>query len=62
MVRLPFMAEDTIRLRGLNRRGEFVHLRTGNPAADKPALLAAVLADGTNLDLARMADTSRGLG
>jgi TnpA family transposase len=39
-----------------------VHLRTGNPAADKPALLAAVLADGTNLGLARMADASRGLG
>jgi TnpA family transposase len=40
----------------------FVHLRTGNPASDKPALLAAVLADGTNLGLARMADASRGLG
>ena len=40
----------------------FVHLRTGNPAADKPALLAAILADGTNLGLARMADASRGLG
>ena len=40
----------------------FMHLRTGNPAADKPALLAAVLADGTNLGLARMADASRGLG
>jgi TnpA family transposase len=40
----------------------FVHLRTGNPAVDKPVLLAAVLADGTNLGLARMADASRGLG
>ncbi len=40
----------------------FAHLRTGNPAADKPALLAAVLADGTNLGLSRMADASRGLG
>jgi TnpA family transposase len=40
----------------------FVHLRTGNPTTDKPALLAAVLADGTNLGLARMADASRGLG
>jgi len=40
----------------------FVHLRTGNPATDKPALPAAVLADGTNLGLARMADASRGLG
>ena len=39
----------------------FTHLRTGNPAADRPALLAAVLADGTNLGLARMADASRGL-
>ena len=39
----------------------FTHLRTGNPAADKPALLAALLADGTNLGLARMADASRGL-
>jgi TnpA family transposase len=40
----------------------FAHLRTGNPATDKPALLAAMLADGTNLGLARMADASRGLG
>ena len=39
----------------------FTHLRTGNPAADKPALLAAVLADGTNLGLARMADASHSL-
>ena len=31
----------------------FTHLRTCNPAADKPALLAAVLADGTNLGLSR---------
>ena len=39
----------------------FTHLRTGAPAADRPALLAALLADGTNLGLARMADASRGL-
>jgi TnpA family transposase len=39
----------------------FTHLRTGNSAADKSALLAGVLADGTNLGLARMADASRGL-
>ena len=39
----------------------FTHLRTGNPAADRPALLAAILADGTNLGLSRMADASRGL-
>ena len=39
----------------------FTHLRTGNPAADKPVLLAAVLADGTNLGLTRMADASHGI-
>ncbi len=39
----------------------FTHLRTGNPATDRPALLAAVLADGTNLGLSRMADASHGL-
>jgi TnpA family transposase len=39
----------------------FTHLRTGSPAADKPALLAAVLADGTNLGLSRMADASHGI-
>ncbi len=39
----------------------FTHLRTGNPPADVPALLAAILADGTNLGLARMADATRGL-
>jgi TnpA family transposase len=39
----------------------FTHLRTGNPTADKASLLAAVLADGTNLGLSRMADASRGL-
>src|SRR5215470_15988461 len=39
----------------------FTHLRTGDLAADKSALLAAILADGTNLGLARMADASHGL-
>src|SRR5271170_5647933 len=39
----------------------FTHLRTGNPPADKPAVLAAILADGTNLGLSRMADASRAL-
>jgi hypothetical protein len=39
----------------------FTHLRTGDPATDKLALMAAVLADGTNLGLARMADASHGL-
>ncbi len=39
----------------------FTHVRTGNPTADKASLLAAILADGTNLGLSRMADASRGL-
>ena len=39
----------------------FTHLRTGHPPADVPALLAAVLADGTNLGLSRMADATRGV-
>lgn len=39
----------------------FVHLRSGQGAADKPALLAAILADGTNLGLSRMAEATRGL-
>ena len=39
----------------------FTHLRTGDLAADKSALLAAILADGTNLGLTRMADASHGL-
>jgi TnpA family transposase len=39
----------------------FTHLQTGLPAADKSALLGAILADGTNLGLARMAESSKGL-
>lgn len=41
--------------------GRFTHLRTGSAAADRPALIAAILADGNNLGLSRMADASRGL-
>ena len=42
---------------GWTRFGEaFVHLRTGEPARDRRAALTAVLADGTNLGLTRMAE------
>ena len=37
----------------------FTHPQTGLPATDKPALLGAILADGTNLGLARMAELSK---
>ena len=39
----------------------FTHLRTGRWADDKLALLTAILADGINLGLTRMADVSPGL-
>ena len=35
----------------------FVHARTGIAASDQPALMGAILADGTNLGLARMAES-----
>ena len=57
--RLTFVAERAARidLDGVEiEDGKLFIART--PAADKPA----VLADGTNLGLARMADASRGLG
>ena len=37
----------------------FTHQRSGKPADDHAALLATVLADGINLGLTRMAETSR---
>ena len=36
----------------------FTHLKTGDPAKDVEPILAAILADGTNLGLAKMADAS----
>jgi TnpA family transposase len=39
----------------------FTHLRTGDEVRHAPALLAAILGDGTNLGAKRMADASAGL-
>lgn len=39
----------------------FTNLRTGESWANENALLAAILADGVNLGLARMADASQGI-
>jgi len=37
----------------------FTHYRTGETANDEPALMAAILADATNADSERMAESSR---
>ena len=39
----------------------FTHFRTGEAAAEPPALMGAILADATNLGLDRMAESSRGI-
>ncbi len=39
----------------------FTHQRSGRPSEDRPALLAAILADGINLGLTRMAESCRGV-
>ena len=39
----------------------FTHVRSGEPPNDGSALMAAILADATNLGLARMAESSQGL-
>lgn len=39
----------------------FTHARSGDPPRDSAALMAAILADATNLGLARMAESSQGL-
>jgi TnpA family transposase len=39
----------------------FTNLRTGEPCSNENALLAAILADATNLGLARMANASQGI-
>ena len=47
--------------RGTGFLSAFANLRTGEPCPNENALLAAILADATNLGLARMADASQGV-
>ena len=47
--------------RGTGFLGAFTNFRTGDPCPDQNALLAAILADATNLGLGRMAEASQGV-
>ena len=47
--------------RGTGFFSAFTNLRTGEPCPNENALLAAILADATNLGLARMAEASQGV-
>ena len=47
--------------RGTGFLTAFTNLRTGEPCPNENALLAAILADATNLGLARMAEASQGV-
>lgn len=58
-VRITDLLVEMDELTGFSRH--FTHQQTGQTAPDKLALLAAILADGLNLDLDKMADASAGL-
>lgn len=56
-VRITELLEEVDRWTGFSQ--DFTHLRTGLPAAERAPLLTAVLADGINLGLRRMAEACR---
>jgi TnpA family transposase len=57
--RITELLHETARATGF--MAAFTNLRTGEPCENENALLAAILADGTNLGLARMAEASHGV-
>jgi len=57
-VRITDLIEEVDGWTGMS--GCFGHLRTGQPAPDRRALYAAIIADGLNLGLTRMAEACEG--
>jgi TnpA family transposase len=57
-VKITDMLLEVDRWTGFTRR--FTHLKTGEPAKDPTLLLTAILADATNLGLAKMAESCPG--
>jgi predicted DNA-binding WGR domain protein len=58
-IRITKLLDEVARETGFLKA--FTNLRTGEPCPNESALLAAILADGTNLGLARMAAASEGV-
>jgi Tn3 transposase DDE domain len=52
-----FRVEDSTSM-SVNNKVPITHLKTGEPAKDLEPILAAILADGTNLGLSKMAGAS----
>jgi TnpA family transposase len=58
-VKITYLLQEVDRWTGFSHC--FTHQRSGRPADDKSVLLSAILADGIDLGLTRMADVCRGV-